>query len=75
MNVIQDSGDMTEEVGNGVPIPTTPAQPLHPDLAGFFVGMEAMFDRKLEKVKQELIIHFTNQGEGRNVSGFQDRIF
>ena len=31
--------------------------------------LESKLDRKLEVMKQELIVHFTNQGEGMNISG------
>ena len=68
MDAPQDNGNLAG-VGNSIPIPTQPVQDSQLSMDRFLQGIKSMLDRKLAVMKQELIVHFTKEGEGMNISG------
>ena len=69
MSATQESGEASGGVGSH----TQPEQDNQSSMDIFLQRIETMLenklDRKLEVMKQELIVHFTNQGEGMIISG------
>ena len=71
MSATQESGDFTGDIGSQNQPEQNNQSSSNMDI--FLQRIETMLDnkldRKLEVMKQELIVHFTNQGEGMIISG------
>ena len=71
MSATQESVDFTGDIGSQNQPEQNNQSSSNMDI--FLQRIETMLDnkldRKLEVMKQELIVHFTNQGEGMIISG------
>ena len=71
MSATQEGGEFSGDIGNQNQPEQNNQSSSNMDI--FLQRIETMLDnkldRKLEVMKQELIVHFTNQGEGMLISG------